>query len=199
MRRTPPLKSTKSDGSSRRSPRGFLPLVGTAVLLVATGCGKSAKDKAVEDAQAQVRRMAADLDKRTTETGAYIRAKDGEIQETDPWGTPIEVDYSQGGVAETLTVRSAGPDRKFHTDDDLVAQGMSANMKGIGEGVKKNAEETASNAAKGAVKGTVDGVKDSIKNALPFRKSKKSKRKRKDAPVDDNDKPDEKADEDRCE
>jgi hypothetical protein len=67
-----------------------------------------------------------------------------------------------------VRVRSAGPDREFDTKDDVVAEGMSANLKGIGEGIKKNAEETAANAAKGIVRGTVAGVKESIKDALQF-------------------------------
>ena len=62
-----------------------------------------------------------------------------------------------------MSVRSAGPDREFHTADDVVAQGVAANLKGIGEGIKKNAEETAAKAAKGAVKGTVEGVKELLR------------------------------------
>jgi hypothetical protein len=80
------------------------------------------------------------------------------------------VDYSQGGVAETVTVRSAGPDGKYYTKDDAVASGMTANFKGIGSGIRKNATETSSDIAKGLVKGTVEGVKESIKESLPFRK-----------------------------
>ena len=62
--------------------------------------------------------------------------------------------------------------REFDTKDDLVAEGMAINLKGIGEGIKKNVEETATNAAKGVVIGTVEGVKESIKDALPFKKTK---------------------------
>lgn len=148
---------------------------GTAILLMAfaTGCGNGAAVKSdTEKAQAQVRRIAEDLDKRTTETGVYIRLKEDDIKETDPWGTQIKASYSQGGVAEIVTVRSAGPDREFQTNDDVVAECMAANLKGIGEGVKKNAEQTTANAAKGAVKGTVEGVKESIKDSMPFKKKK---------------------------
>ena len=87
----------------------------------------------------------------------------------------MTVMYSQGGVAEVITVRSAGPDGRFHTDDDLTAHGMAANLKGIGEGIKKNAEETSARAARGAVKGTVDAVKESVKDNLPFRKKPRDK------------------------
>lgn len=138
------------------------------------GCDNPVPTRAlVEKAEAQVRRIAADLDKRTTEAGVYLRVEEDEIKETDPWGTQVQVGYSQGGVAEVVSVRSAGPDREFHTDDDLVAQGMTSNLKGIGEGIKKNTEETAANAAKGLVKGAVEGVKDSVKDAFPFTRKKK--------------------------
>lgn len=150
----------------------------TILLLVAIflfsimGCDTAARQAAVEKAQAQVRRIAADLDKKTTASGVYVRANEDEIKEIDPWDTPIQIDYSQGGVAEAVKVRSAGPDRRFHTDDDVVAQGMAANLKGIGEGIKNNAEETAARAAKGVVKGTIAGVRESVKEALPVRKNK---------------------------
>jgi hypothetical protein len=146
-----------------------------AIFVVVAGCDNGAAKRAIiERAQAQVRRISADLDKRTTETGVYVRTKEDEIKEEDPWGTQIQISYSQGGVAETVNVRSAGPDRAFHTNDDVVAGGISANLKGIGEGIKKNTEETAAKAAKGLVKGTVEGVKESVKDALPFRKKKKT-------------------------
>ena len=142
-----------------------------ASLLITAGCDNgAARRAAIEKAEAQVRRIAAELDKRTTETGVYVRVKEGEVKEGDPWGKRVEVSYSQGGVAEVVRVRSAGPDREFDTKDDVVAEGMSANLKGIGEGIKRNAEETAANAAKGIVRGTVEGVKESIKDALPFKK-----------------------------
>lgn len=142
------------------------------LLMLAAGCGEQGEPPRVkiEKAQAQVRRIVEDLDKRTTETGVYIHVKDTDIKEVDPWGTLIKVTYSQGGVAETVTVRSAGPDREFQTNDDIAAQGMATNLKGIGEGIKKNAEQAAANVAKGVVKGAVAGVKESIKESLPFKK-----------------------------
>jgi len=140
------------------------------VVLIA-GCGDfAARRAAIEKAQAQVRRIAENLDKRTTETGVYIRVEEDDIKETDPWGTRLNITYSQGGIAEMVVVRSAGPDRRFQTDDDLTAQGVAANLKGIGEGIKKNAEATAANAAKGAVRGAIEGVKESVKDLNPFGK-----------------------------
>jgi hypothetical protein len=136
-------------------------LLTATCLLMATGCGDSAARR--EKAEAQVRRIAADLDKKTTESGSYVRVKEGDIMESDPWGTRVQVSYEQGGVAEVVSVRSAGADREFHTDDDLVALGVAANLKGIGEGIKANTEEVAAKAAKGLVKGTVEGVKEAFK------------------------------------
>ncbi len=137
------------------------------VSFVTAGCGDN---HSRERAEAQIQRLADDLDAKTTETGVYIRVKADEVKEIDPWGTRIKINYSQGGVAETIEVRSAGPDREFHTNDDLATQRMTANLKGIGEGIKKNAEATAAGAAKGLVKGAVEGVKESIKDSLPRKK-----------------------------
>ncbi len=151
----------------------ILTVISLLVVAVSAGCDTGAARRAqIEQAEAQVARIVEDLDGRTTETGVYIRVEEGELGERDPWGTEISVGYSQGGVAETVTVRSAGPDGEFQTDDDIVASGMAANLKGIGEGIKKNVEETSANAAKGAVKGAVEGVKQSIRESLPFGKKK---------------------------
>lgn len=125
-------------------------------------------------AQAQVRRIAEELDKRTTETGVYVRPKEDELQEFDPWNSKIQIAYSQGGVSEMIIVRSAGPDRVFHTPDDLGARGMSMNMKGVGNGIKMNAEETSFNASKGVIKGAVEGAKETVRQALPFKKKLKT-------------------------
>ncbi len=137
------------------------------------GCDSSAsKREIVEKARAQVQRIADELDSKTTETGIYIRVKEDEVKESDPWGTPVQVSYSQGGVSEMVHVRSAGPDRLLQTEDDVVAMGMTANLKGIGEGIKKNTEDTAAKAAKGLVNGAVEGIKESVKDALPFPRKK---------------------------
>ena len=85
-------------------------------------------------------------------------------------------------------VRSAGPDCEFNTRDDIVAEKMAANLKGIGEGIKKNAEETAANAARGVIKGAVQGVKESIIDSLPGKKKKqKPEESEPDVPAVDKD------------
>ncbi|PHS16970.1 MAG: hypothetical protein COA78_03245 [Blastopirellula sp.] len=138
------------------------------LLPVLWGCSNPEREKA----RAQVEKLVETLDSSTNDAGVYIRVEEDDIKVTDPWGKRLHVNYSQGGVAESVSVRSAGPDLIFHTDDDIAAERMSMNMKGIGEGIKKNAEETAANVAKGVVKGTVEGVKDSVKDAIPFLKKK---------------------------
>lgn len=144
-------------------------LAAIAITLLA-GCREFAR---IEQAEAQVRRIVADLDQRTTKTGVYVRVKDGEIKENDPWGVPVQVSYAQGGMAEIVHVRSAGPDRQFQTRDDIHEQGIAVNLKGVGEGIKKNAGDVAASTAKGLVKGTVDGIKETVKET--FRKKKKPK------------------------
>ena len=154
------------------------------VLCGVSGCSDQAAERNRERAEAQVQRLATDLDGRTTATGAYVRVKEADIKETDPWGTQIKVGYSQGGIAEMVEVRSAGPDREFNTRDDIVADRMAANLKGVGEGIKKNAEETASRAAKGVVKGAIQGVKESIAESAARKKKKKQEDEVRDATPD---------------
>lgn len=121
------------------------------------------EDPNLPEARRLVATWADKLDKQTTETGVYVRWPKDELPEDDPWGRRLVVEYSQGGVAEHLTVRSAGPDGVARTPDDVAATRHAVNLKGIGEGVKANAEATAKNAAKGAVKGLVEGAKEAVK------------------------------------
>lgn len=120
----------------------------------------------VETAQTQVARWADRLDRQTTATGVYIRHPGEQLPERDPWGVPLKVAYEQGGVAEAIVVSSAGPDGEFDTQDDIIQQRMSANLKGIGEGIKKNAAGVAEDAAAGAAKGMIKGLKEGVKDAF---------------------------------
>jgi hypothetical protein len=138
-------------------------LVAVAYLMVLFADGTQSR----EQAAAQVERIAAELDRRTTPDGVYVRTQPGEIKESDPWGSPISIEYSQGGVAETVRVRSAGPDCRFYTADDIVAGHLAVNFKGIGTGIKDNIEQTSASAARGAVSGAVQGLKQSIKESWP--------------------------------
>jgi hypothetical protein len=124
--------------------------------------GDRERQAAIDDARAQCRQWADKLDKQTTETGIYVRWQGETLPDKDPWGNELRIDYSQGGVAESLTVRSFGPDGKSHTDDDIVEQRQSVNFKGVGTGIKKNAEETARHVGKGLVKGIIESGREAI-------------------------------------
>jgi len=117
-------------------------------------------------AHAQVARWAEQLHGQTTDAGIYIRQPGNQLAENDPWGTPLSVAYAQGGLAETVTVRSAGPDRTFYTEDDIVAQRSVVNFKGIATGAKENVEDFAHKSARGLTKGAAEGIKEAIREAL---------------------------------
>ena len=142
--------------------RAGMTLTCTVILTLTAGCADNTK-KLAEQTQSQVDRWADELDKQTTETGVYIRPQKEELPEKDSWGTPLKFSYSQGGVAEILTVRSAGSDRQFGTQDDVTAQRTAVNLKGVGEGIKKNVEEVAEKGARGATRGVIEGLKEARK------------------------------------
>ena len=131
---------------------------------IALGC--SGEGRNVERARSQVGRLADHFDRQTTPVGVYIRPANNLAGERDPWGTDIIVEYSQGGLAEIVTVTSAGPDRELHSTDDISTFRQSTNLKGVGEGIKQHAGEVAGEMAKGAVKGAVEGVKESVKEGV---------------------------------
>lgn len=134
------------------------------LLMVVAGC--SVKETSVEQARSQVKRLADHFDRQTTAAGVYIRPANNQAGERDPWGTAIIVEYSQGGMAEIVTVTSAGPDRELHSSDDVSTFRQSTNLKGVGEGIKRHAGDVAGEIAKGAVKGAAEGVKDTVKESV---------------------------------
>ncbi|HVK18319.1 MAG TPA: type II secretion system protein GspG [Fimbriiglobus sp.] len=123
---------------------------------------RRAVEESVQAARSLCEQWADRLDKQTTETGVYVRWEGETLPDGDPWGRPLRVSYSQGGVAEAFEVRSLGPDGQSHTPDDIVTSRMAMNLKGIGTGIKQGAEETARNTAKGAVQGLVDGTREAL-------------------------------------
>jgi hypothetical protein len=148
--------------------RSSVLLAGAVIVLVTLGCETKTAQQ-LKIAQAQVQRVTEELDGNTTAIGKYIRTDTEDLKEIGPWGTPLQVNYSQGGLAERVSVRSAGPDREFHTADDIHAAGITANAVGIGHGIVENVEEVAAGAAKGFVKGTIAGIKESANET--FKKS----------------------------
>jgi hypothetical protein len=125
----------------------------------------------VADAHTQVTRWAEQLHAQTTEAGVYLRHPANQLPENDPWGTPLNVAYNHSGFAETLSVRSAGPDGVFYTEDDILAQRSVVNLSGIGKGAKDSIEEFAQNGARGLTKGVAQGIKESLHDATAEKKS----------------------------
>lgn len=122
-------------------------------------------DSRPQQTRDQVNRVADGLDAQTTKTGVYVRVDDPELKERDAWGRALRVTYSQGGVAEIVKVTSAGPDREFGNRDDISAERMAMNFKGVGEGIHQNAVSVARDVAKGAVEGVADGVSEKVGSA----------------------------------
>jgi|GEM_PF-5651970 len=120
-------------------------------------------EKLIDLTRAKTERWADKLDSTTTDTGVYIHWETDTLPEQDEWGNDLKVQYSQGGMAETIKVRSNGPDSISHTKDDIIATRISANLKGVGEGIKKNIEEVSEKGAKGFVKGAIQGFRESRK------------------------------------
>jgi hypothetical protein len=148
--------------------RPFIIVVGVVLVLLSTFVivRINMANKRTAKAHAQVTRWAEQLHGQTTGAGVYVRHPGNQLAEHDPWGTPLSVAYAQGGFAETVTVRSAGPDRTFYTEDDIVAQRTVVNLKGIGTGAKETVEEFAHKSARGLTKGAAEGIKDTIREAF---------------------------------
>ena len=106
-----------------------------------------AEERRRADAQALCERWADQLHQQTTESGSYVRWEGETLPDADPWGNPLQVAYSQGGVAESVEVRSLGRDGVSHTADDVVAARRVVNFKEVGHGIKAGAEEAARNVA----------------------------------------------------
>lgn len=156
-------------GGSPMRPSVVIPAVICALALV-SGTGYAFREyersrleeQRLATAKSMCNLWADKLDGQTTAAGVYVRWESETLPDNDPWGRPLQVAYSQGGIAETVEVRSLGPDGHSHTPDDIVAARTAVNFKGIGTGIKEGAEETARNAARGAVKGIAEGIKDRV-------------------------------------
>ena len=135
----------------------------TIVLVCVVFAVTGRSDPRPAQARAQVERWADRLDGQTNEAGVYQRHEGAQLPEVDPWEERLRVEYSQGGFAESLTVRSMGSDRQSHTDDDIVASRSTANLKGIGTGMKENVEEFSQRGSRGAFRGAIEGLKDGIR------------------------------------
>jgi hypothetical protein len=117
-----------------------------------------------KQAGAQTRRLVIEwadkLDQRLTAAGVYVHWETESLPDQDAWGTPLHVTYKDERVYEQVIVKSAGKDKIFGNNDDIVEKRKQINMKGIGEGIKKI--DTAGVAASVA-KGVAIGIKEAIK------------------------------------
>src|SRR5262249_22987990 len=57
-----------------------------------------------------------------------------DLPERDAWGTPLHVVYGRHTVSETLTLRSAGPDRDYNSQDDIVFEASAYTAAGVLDG-----------------------------------------------------------------
>jgi hypothetical protein len=57
------------------------------------------------------------------------------LNDIDPWGNQLKVDYKQEGINEIVTVRCAGPDSEFDTQDDLIRTRTTSNFWGFHRGL----------------------------------------------------------------
>jgi hypothetical protein len=181
------LKQNGYGGVAAIGATVLLALMLGGVLLLNSGGHKQINSKRYKETVGLVEKWADHLDRQTTATGVYVRPDSNEISEEDEWGTKLRVEYSQGGLAENVTVRSAGPDRRFHTTDDIETTRVAVNGKGIGEGIKQNAAEVSKEVAKGIVEGTAEGIKETAGNIKQAVADRMKKFREKDKKIDEED------------
>jgi hypothetical protein len=86
----------------------------------------------LKEADQLVARYAEETEKNAT-SGGFKRSEG--LRDPDPWGNQIKIDYHQEWFQEVATVRSAGPDGKFETSDDLTRVRQTSNPAGILKGI----------------------------------------------------------------
>lgn len=117
-----------------------------------------------EEVGRQIRELINKINSERDDAGAFKRySNNGATGVNDPWGTEISSVPVRSGIMEVLEVRSAGKDKSFFTDDDIIAKSRSMNFKGLREGVIEDAQELAKEKAKGTVKGIAEGIRESFK------------------------------------
>ena len=98
-------------------------VLGGCVGLFIYFCQSHAETKRkIKETEKQVSSIAAMLDNRIDDNGAYIRVS--ELEEVDAWKTQIIVGYRGDGLRpniEHVYVCSAGPDKEYGTEDDITA------------------------------------------------------------------------------
>lgn len=93
---------------------------------------KRAKEQQLRDGDALVQEVANQLEQKAG-TNGFPRLE-GAL-ELDPWGNSLKIEYSQEWFHEIATVRSAGPDGKMGTLDDIIRTRKTSNVNGILRGM----------------------------------------------------------------
>ncbi len=117
----------------------------------------------------------ADILETKRDGAGYDHAAGDAIADIDPWGTKIKVLYPVSAVKENFTVRSAGKDCQFGSNDDLIAYRKVNNFAGIGAGIRDNAGKVTGNIVEGAFTGAANGAVKAtgiIKDAFKGEKKK---------------------------
>ena len=92
---------------------------------------KKLKEQQLKDGDALVHKWAEQL---ATNANDGFPRQEGLI-ELDPWGNPLRIDYRQEWFSEIAVVRSAGPDGKYDTVDDLTRTRKASNPAGVFRGL----------------------------------------------------------------
>lgn len=93
---------------------------------------KQLKENQLKEGDALVQKWADQLVKTATDEG--FPRQEGLI-DLDPWGNPLRIDYRQEWFNEIAIIRSAGPDGKYDTVDDLIRTRKASNPSGILHGI----------------------------------------------------------------
>ncbi len=93
---------------------------------------KKLKEQQLKDADALVHKWAEQLQSNASSSG--FPRQEGLIEQ-DPWGNPLRIDYRQEWFDEVVVVRSAGPDGKMDTVDDLTRTRKTSNAGGVLRGI----------------------------------------------------------------
>jgi hypothetical protein len=158
-------------------------------LLLGTGCvagclGERQADKEAR-ALSQCEVLAEKLSQEVGEDGWF---KHGGTDETDPWGSPLEVKYRRTGGTETLIVWSNGPDKLPHTKDDIASHAYHLDnataLAEIAELKSKRRQAAVENYGASLTRGLVRGGHEGWQD----RSRKNDTGRPKDPPKDDKDK-----------
>ncbi len=115
------------------------------VMPLSLGCGPSEAEQKLQSAQSQVETLAED----------WSLGREVKFDEPDPWGNTLRTFTVRNNVRLDVRyeVRSAGPDGKFYTRDDIRATRLAPI-----KDASKVAGKAAGNIVEGGVRGAIKGA-----------------------------------------